>query len=297
MAFKSALLIAASLAIVRAQSVPATADAAALALVDQQYVNSGLATNPNTGFGVPLKSVALLSVEYPFGIVQNGQPYTVDQVATAPTVYITPSNASASTSFTATNDYTLILADASSLGDPDTRGNYRHYLANYDTGIAATGANLTFTPNSGNVVTPYTAPGPIAGTGPHRYAWLLFAQPSTFAAPSDLAAPGTAAGVWNVSTYVQQSGLGDLLAASFFTVQNGNPTGSVAVTQAATSTSAAASGSSKAASSGASKSGSASSGAASASASTKAFSGASSVVVKSVGTLAIIAGGVAALLF
>lgn len=66
-------------------------------------------------------------------------------------------------------------------------------------------------------------PGPIAGTGIHRYAWLLFSQPSNFSAPANLSTPGVSPGHWYVNEYVVNSRLGALVAASFFTVQNGEP--------------------------------------------------------------------------
>ena len=66
-------------------------------------------------------------------------------------------------------------------------------------------------------------PGPIAGTGIHRYAWLLFSQPSNFSAPANLSTAGVSPGHWSVNDYVVNSRLGALVAASFFTVQNGEP--------------------------------------------------------------------------
>ncbi|GAA5904152.1 hypothetical protein JCM6882_003961 [Rhodosporidiobolus microsporus] len=214
-----------------AQSIPATASPEALALVDAQYQNSGLDDSGNAGFGIELDSLAILSVVYPsFGVVENGNAYSVDQVSDAPDVYVTPSEDSAAW-FNSSSRYTLMLSDASSLGDPDSRGNYRHFLANSLTGEAASGSNLTFQPVDGTVITSYAAPGPIEGTGPHRYTWLLFAQPSEFSAPSNLSSPGTSPAPWYTSDYAAQTGI-QLVAASFFTVQNGEPTGSVASTEA-----------------------------------------------------------------
>lgn len=59
--------------------------------------------------------------------------------------------------------------------------------------------------------------------GVHRYAWLLFTQPADFTAPASPAA-GAGAGHWNVSSYVEEAGL-TLVAASYFTVVNGAPSG------------------------------------------------------------------------
>lgn len=103
-------------------------------------------------------------------------------------------------------------------------GNYRHYLANdleVDRENDQTGA---FRLDSGDVVTSYAGPGPLQGSGVHRYAWLLLQQPDQFRAPSGLASP-TGPGHWNVSQYVSEANL-RLVAASFFTVTApGNPTG------------------------------------------------------------------------
>lgn len=180
-------------------------------------------------FGTTLKSQALLSVEYPFGVVSNGAPYSVASVASNPTVFITPASAS---TFTAATKFTLILADASSLGDPDVQGNYRHFLSNSLGGAGvATGSNLTFVATGGNTITYYASPGPIVSTGPHRYAWLLLTQPTTFTAPANLSTVGTSPSHWSVASYISSTGL-SLVAASFFTVQNGNATGSVVATTA-----------------------------------------------------------------
>ncbi|BGP25945.1 phosphatidylethanolamine-binding protein PEBP [Rhodotorula toruloides] len=234
MLLKSSLLTG-IFAIATAQSsnngVPAMVDTRTLALTDMQYANSGLNDSGNAGFGVRLNSKALLTVVLSSGqVIQNGQQYPVDQLQNRPTVYVTPAD-NAVGSFNSSSKYTLTLADASSLGDPDPQGNYRHFLANGMTGAAGSGNNLTFTPSAGTTITYYAAPGPLPGTGPHRYAWLLFEEPANFRAPSNLSTSGVSPSHWYVSSYVQQTGI-QLVAASFFTVQNGNPTGSVASTAA-----------------------------------------------------------------
>lgn len=79
---------------------------------------------------------------------------------------------------------------------PDAEGNYRHYLANGLTGSAGNSNNLTFAPEGGNTITYFAAPGPISGTGPHRYAWLMFVQPENFQAPQNLSTQGVAPSHW-----------------------------------------------------------------------------------------------------
>ncbi|GAA5961822.1 hypothetical protein JCM8115_001431 [Rhodotorula mucilaginosa] len=282
--FAAVALLSASA--VSAQSIPAAADATQLATVSAQYANSGLNETGNAGFGISLDAKALLNVILASGEqVQNGQAYSVDQVSTMPTISVTPSNETAAW-FNSSSTYTLTLADASSLGDPDAEGNYRHFLANSLTGEAGSESNLTFVPEGGNVITNFAAPGPISGTGPHRYAWLMFVQPSDFQAPQNLSTEGTAPGHWYVQSYVQSTGL-ELVAASFFTVEVGSPTGSVASTMPVTSvsvaSSSAAGASSTAHSSGASHSGSSSSGAASPSSTGAPSSGATKSVAFSLG--------------
>ncbi|GAA5905969.1 YbhB/YbcL family Raf kinase inhibitor-like protein [Sporobolomyces salmoneus] len=215
-----------------AQSIPATATQEELALVSAQFSNSGFNLTTNAGFGLDLDAKALLTVVYGFGAVENGQEYSVDQLSEAPEIYVTPAEDTAAW-FNSSSRYTLALADASALGDADPEGNYRHFLANSETGAAASGSNLTFSlAEDGTVITSYAAPGPLSGSGTHRYAYLLFAQPENFQAPNDLSTAGTAPSHWSVNSYVEQTGL-QLVAASFFTVQpNGEPTGSVATTQA-----------------------------------------------------------------
>ena len=172
----------------------------------------------------------------------NGQTYTNTSVASQPSISVTPLDVA---TFNTSSRYTLTLADASSLGDPDTDGNYRHYLANNLTGVPSSSGNQSFSPSGGKVITAYASPGPLVGTGPHRYAWLLFEQPADFTAPSNLST-STSSSHWYVSDYVKQTGI-QLVAASFFIVENGTPTGSVAATTAVNTASVAASASAAAA--------------------------------------------------
>lgn len=86
-------------------------------------------------------------------------------------------------------------------------------------------SDASFTLDDGDTITSYAGPGPLANSGQHRYAWMLFLQPDDFNEPQGLSDEGTAPGHWNVSQYVQQTGL-TLVAASFFTVTaSGTPSG------------------------------------------------------------------------
>ncbi|KEI37928.1 uncharacterized protein L969DRAFT_95778 [Mixia osmundae IAM 14324] len=205
-----------------------------LALVQAQYEASGFVTpiGNSLSFGIDFTPEALLTVVYPQGAVVNGHPYTATEVAELPSFTLLPASGQASTLTGSDARYTLMLADAAAIGDPDPQGDYRHFLVNYLTlnGTAAADGSIAFNPSAGNVVTNYAGPGPNAGEGAHRYAWLMFSQPSAFAAPTNLTTPNSGPGHWYVQSYVQSTGLGSLIAASFFTVQNGVATFTAAAT-------------------------------------------------------------------
>jgi phosphatidylethanolamine-binding protein (PEBP) family uncharacterized protein len=78
-----------------------------------------------------------------------------------------------------------------------------------------------------NPSTDYAGPGPAEGSGAHRYVLLLIEQPADFSPPADLSAAGTPLGVFNIEQYIEQSNLGDIAAANYFTVENGVATSSV----------------------------------------------------------------------
>lgn len=187
-----------------------------------QYDSLFLSAPYPDGFGIPLKAQAVLNVSYPSGPIALGKSYSAADVKSLPTFTVIPGDTA---TFKAPNSFTLMLADANALGNPDKEGNYRHYLENGATfGDAGADGGMAMNVGSGTVVTSYAGPGPLPNTGEHRYAWLLFAQPSKFAAPGNLSSAGTAPGHWYVNAYVASTGLGDLVAASFFTVENGHAT-------------------------------------------------------------------------
>ena len=89
---------------------------------------------------------------------------------------------------------------------------------------------LASDPNAEASLTPstnYAGPGPAEGSGPHRYTILVYLQPSTFQAPANLSAADTPLGTMFLDSYVQESGLGNLVAANYFQVENGQATVSV----------------------------------------------------------------------
>lgn len=207
-----------------------------LSNVQTQYDQLSLSSAYPDGFGIPLKAQALLSVVYPTGEVQLAKAYSASDVSTQPSISITPTS-SAQATFKGPATFTLMLADANALGNPDPQGNYRHFLENGATfGDPTANGTMALNVGSGTIVTAYAGPGPLPNEGPHRYGWLLFAQPSSFHAPSNLSAAGVAPGHWYLNSYVSGSGLGDLVAASFFTVENGHASFTAKPTQASNNT-------------------------------------------------------------
>ncbi|KAG5640727.1 hypothetical protein DXG03_007420 [Asterophora parasitica] len=115
--------------------------------------------------------------------------------------------------------YTLVLTDpdAPSRSGPKYR-QFRHWVI---TGlkVASEGPSVVKTKPS---TTPYRAPGPGAGSGVHRYAFLLFEEPSSgFAVPEGAAEYGAALEErrsWNAVDFGTKYGL-KLVGANFFLVQ------------------------------------------------------------------------------
>ncbi|OAV87206.1 hypothetical protein PTTG_07749 [Puccinia triticina 1-1 BBBD Race 1] len=127
----------------------------------------------------------VLQVAYPTGLITLGKSYSSEDVKNLPTITVVPGDA---TAFKAPNAFKLMLANATPWETQTRR----------------------------TVVINYAGPGLLLNTNKYRYTWMLFAS------PTNLSAAGTPPGHWYVNKYVASSGLGDLVAASFFTVKNGH---------------------------------------------------------------------------
>ncbi|KAI0720274.1 phosphatidylethanolamine-binding protein [Cerioporus squamosus] len=197
--------------------------------------------------------VGLLNVVFLDNVlVTPGLNLTREQTALRPTVSFT----SNTTTFA---QQTFVLA----MVDPDaptpqnpTVAQIRHLLAPNITlnGSLASGALLV---NNSPAISDFQRPTPPAGSDPHRYILLLFAQPSNFSS----VVPGvvnssTPISNFNISAFAEQLGLGSPLAGNFFlTGPDTNSTGtnssgnSTASSAASSSSSTSPAGSSGAASS------------------------------------------------
>jgi len=151
-----------------------------------------------------------------------GQALTIQQVATPPTLHLYTTSGTDNSSF-----YTLMMVDADVVGTDETVGQTRHWLVN-DVSVSGSGEPLSFNLDNATAITNFAGPYPAAGSGPHRYCLFLYAQPSSFTAPSDLDTPGTPlANNWDFAGYVNSTGLGPLVAGTFYTVEQGSASTSI----------------------------------------------------------------------
>jgi phosphatidylethanolamine-binding protein (PEBP) family uncharacterized protein len=163
---------------------------------------------------------ALMNITFPgVGLISPGQNLSIQQVATAPGVTITPANSSVPI----TGNFTLMMVDAFAVGTNESNGQILHWLTNFATlkpiSSASPSLNVSNT-NGGVVVTNYVSPAPPVGTGVHRYTILLFPQPPSFSPPANLSSPNVGIDLYfHLTDYISSSHLGQPIAGMFFEVQ------------------------------------------------------------------------------
>ncbi|KAN0101021.1 Phosphatidylethanolamine-binding protein PEBP [Tylopilus felleus] len=171
----------------------------------------------------PFIPEALLVLKWPTGKeAMLGNTLTKIDTADEPSVSFTPMQ-----SFAAATDvgYTLVMTDpdAPSRSNPKM-GQWRHWLV---TGLKAPALTALDTGDLGARVTrpaatPYYPPAPPLGTGPHRYVFLLYQEPSLdFAIPTHAdeykSAPKDRA-KWDVASFAEKYGL-KLVAVNYVVVR------------------------------------------------------------------------------
>lgn len=115
--------------------------------------------------------------------------------------------------------FTLVLTDpdAPSRADPKF-GEWRHWVV---TGVKLSEANENVKLTSA-AATPYEPPAPPAGTGLHRYVFLLFEEPVSFSIPKGAIEHVAALKdrrSWNAQAFAEKYGL-KLVGANFFVTQS-----------------------------------------------------------------------------
>ncbi|ORX34585.1 phosphatidylethanolamine-binding protein [Kockovaella imperatae] len=173
----------------------------------------------------------ILNVEYDGGsALSPGQNLSQSSVSSTPSLSILPS--SNASDISGDNRYTVILADANVVGtDESTEAQTRHWLVN-GASLDTSSAPWTVTYTNATSITDYAGPAPPGGSGPHRYVFMVYYQPDSFQAPANLSTANTPVSTFFVSQYVQESGLGALVAATYMQVENGTPTGTIPATTA-----------------------------------------------------------------
>ncbi|KAH0830476.1 phosphatidylethanolamine-binding protein [Lanmaoa asiatica] len=182
------------------------------------------------GFLPQFTPSALLAVSFKgLGRVAIGQPVSREQVLYEPNLSVTAANVSMALRGT----YTIMMVDAGPPGLDQSHGQRRHWLVNGATIPASVNSNLSLV--GATAVTQYIPPNPPVGDGPHRYVFLVFAQPADFLAPGDLSRANTGGGIFVVEDYVRFTKLGAIVAASYFTCQRGPATATLPPTSAVVS--------------------------------------------------------------
>lgn len=165
--------------------------------------------------------------------INLGDALPQDTVGAFPNLQVSPYTGSEAWGFGEDYMYTALMADADIVGTDEGGEQTFHWLANGLTlGSSSTDPPFSFNLSTSTTIINYAGPGPAAGSGPHRYVILLIRQYPNFTAPSDLSSPDTPLGTHSTSQYLSTEGLGDVVATSYFTVENGEATVSVGSTSA-----------------------------------------------------------------
>ncbi|KAG8765128.1 hypothetical protein FRC15_007215 [Serendipita sp. 397] len=176
--------------------------------IDAQFDNSYLVPDLLATFD----PVAYLTVSYNGAPVSAGTLIAVNDTQTAPTITITAANSTV----TLPSTLTLAMVDPGAIGKLSTPGPTRHWLVN---GVTVGSNGALVIPETS--ITAYGAPYPDEADAPHRYAIVLWDQPSTFAPQGDLATGPQPITQFNLNDYVTSSGLGRVVAAWYFTCTRG----------------------------------------------------------------------------
>lgn len=124
-----------------------------------------------------------LNVRFPTKTVTNGTLVRVSEVKEAPAISISPSFPAASDDAPATEasesspqrKYTFMLIDPDAPTPDDPKFSYwRHWVVANIPGGSEESSNVV---GAGRTLTQYLAPGPKDESGPHRYLFLVFAEP------------------------------------------------------------------------------------------------------------------------
>lgn len=179
-------------------------------IIRAHFKGAGLVPNLLANF----TPTALLTATYTGGgIVTPGQLLPKSRTQTAPNLTIAPANMTAFLK----KEYTLVMVDAWTPGYTDPRGQICHWIVN-----GVTIQDHTVLTHGSVQVEHYRGPSPPSGSGPHRYAILLYAQQfPTVPPPQGFPIPNNDTGFCHLTDYVKASNIGPLIAGTYFTVEEG----------------------------------------------------------------------------
>jgi phosphatidylethanolamine-binding protein len=127
-------------------------------------------------------------------------------------------------------NYTVAMIDPGAVGSDPSNGQTRHWLVN---GAKVTDGNVTF--EGATTITEYAGPAPPAGSGPHRYIIVIYAQGDNFTPPQDLSGPVPGVERFSFPDYVQNTNLGPLVAGIYYRAEEGTATVSIPATSSVVS--------------------------------------------------------------
>jgi phosphatidylethanolamine-binding protein (PEBP) family uncharacterized protein len=218
MTFRSLLVTCAVLSVALAQSTQLQLEA-----IEAHFQNAELVPVPIPTF----EPTAILAANFQgLGNIAPGQVVSKDQVTAAPGLTLTPANSTV----TFNGNYTVAMIDPGAVGSDQSSGQNRHWLVN---GASISGGNVTF--EGATTITEYAGPAPPAGSGPHRYTIVIYAQGQNFAPPQNLSSPVQGVQEFDFSNYVKSTNLGPLVAGIYYQVEEGTATVSIPATSSVVS--------------------------------------------------------------
>ncbi|KAK4099220.1 PEBP-like protein [Parathielavia hyrcaniae] len=121
-----------------------------------------------------------LGVRFPAKAIFNGTLMRVSEVKQTPSISISATTTTTTTTPISSLTFMLIDPDAPTPDDPKF-GYWRHWVVTNipapSSSISASEEEQPSAVDAGRTLTPYLAPGPKDESGPHRYLFLLFAEP------------------------------------------------------------------------------------------------------------------------
>jgi phosphatidylethanolamine-binding protein (PEBP) family uncharacterized protein len=224
--FKTLSLFVAAFAVQQAQGQMTSQAALSTGIATAMLNLQGAHVIPDLLSANSFKLAALLQQSFDSTSNNPGQTLSIAQVTDAPTWSLQYNTAEQSA--IENSSYTVMTLDPGAA--TSTPGNVvRHYLAN---NVTLANGQLQ---NTTEAIAGWFSPAPPPGSGVHRYTTLVFSQPSSFNLPDSLAQyDATIDTNFDLAGYISQTGLGPVIAATFFLCSNSSTAASSSVAPVST---------------------------------------------------------------